>query len=170
MNRPIFAIALALSCTAALSADDRSQLPSGMAACAEITDVAQRAACYDRQVAIIRGKENARDSAKAPESPKVATPPPAPADFGAESLASKSATSGPEPTLEARIARLQELQPGVYTITLDNGQVWRQPERREAFELKTGDAVRIRKATMGAYRLWLETRGAKQWVRVVRVQ
>jgi hypothetical protein len=169
MHRPIIMIALAMSCTSALSAESRPPLPAGMAACAEIPDAVQRATCYDKEVARLRGQGSSPSASPSPARP-AGSAPAATADFGSEALASRSHPADQPATLEARISALQELQQGVYVITLDNGQVWRQPERRAAFELKIGDKVTISKATMGAYRLWLDSRGSKQWVRVVRVR
>jgi hypothetical protein len=169
MNKSLASLVLALGCASALAAEGPARLPANVEACAEVKDAAQRAACYDREVAITRGAART-PAASTPPARAAVAPPAASADFGSESLVRKPQPADQAPVLEARIAELTEQLPGTYIITLDNGQVWRQPEARAAFVLKPGDEVRIKKGAMGSYRMWLESQGSKRWVRVLRVR
>jgi hypothetical protein len=178
MNRSLFSIAVALACVPTWPAEGTSQLPANVAACANIPDTMQRASCYDREVAALSKAPvpaiptrppSASPSGVAPPAP---APAPAPAEFGVDSLERKArATSEPASvTLKATVTSLREPRPGVYVITLDNGQVWRQSEPRISFLLKTGDGVSLKRGTLDAYRLWRDADGAKNWVRVSRVR
>jgi hypothetical protein len=174
MNRSLVSLAVALACGPAWPGDRPSQLPANVAACASIQDGAQRARCYDREVAALSKAPLPTSPAVAPESPpSFAVPaPPPPADFGVDSLNRKARTI-PEPvaaTLQATVSTVREAQPGLYVLTLDNGQVWSQSESRTGFELKAGDSVSIKKGTMGSYRLWGTASGSWNWVRVIRVR
>jgi hypothetical protein len=143
------------------------QLPESVAACARIDDTVARTTCYDREIAALRGNPAAAPSA-APRPP-VASPP---EQFGQDSLPKKAESVGDvaPAVLAAKVARLAEQRPGIYTVTLDNGQVWRQTEGRLKFRLAVDDVVSIRKAGMGGYRMWRDADGAKIWVRVVRIR
>jgi septal ring-binding cell division protein DamX len=73
-------------------------------------------------------------------------------------------------SLQARITQAGRGGQGTYLITLDNGQVWRHDQGSMASYLTPGEAVTITRASMGSYRLTLDSGSKKNWVRVTRVR
>jgi hypothetical protein len=74
----------------------------------------------------------------------------------------------PVETMQARVADLEYFKPDVWTITLDNGQVWRQMYVRR-FNLREGDAIRIYSTGWGQqYRL--EAERFNGYIQVERVR
>lgn len=66
---------------------------------------------------------------------------------------------------------MHELTEDQYDIFLANGQVWRQSEGNPLMAFfHVGDRVRIEKGFMGSYRMSTPATGAKNWVRVIRIQ
>ena len=73
------------------------------------------------------------------------------------------------PELFAVISGLEENVPNQYTITLDNGMVWRQTVANSRMRIQTGDHVRIYTSRWGAdYRLSVEERSG--FIQVQRVK
>ena len=54
--------------------------------------------------------------------------------------------------------------------SLDNGQTWRHEDQTLGAYLKEGEAITIRKGTLGSYRLSRDDGDAKNWIRVSRVR
>lgn len=74
-------------------------------------------------------------------------------------------------TLLATIKEMHEVRPQIYAISLSNGQVWRQEEGSHlALFFHVGDGVRIEKGALGSYHMSTAATGAKNWVRVSRIQ
>jgi hypothetical protein len=187
MKKTFLMMALALPGGAALPAANAQQLPATLDACANLQDAAQRLSCYDREVAALRKAVVAATPrpTPAPTAPAVAATTPAPATarpatearpasavFGQE-LLGKNARAEDKVVYEdlhAKIASLHEIRPGEYRITLDNDQTWKQTEAAYAFELKVGEPVTLKRATLGSYRLYRDTGNGKQWVRVTRTR
>jgi hypothetical protein len=172
-------------------------VPDNLLACRKLPDEGQRVRCYDAQIDKMSAREASspaltqavpRAPAAAPGVPgsastpgsaattaTAATQPSATAKFGQETLPpaarAKAPASQEETALLSRIAALHAVRPQQYTITLANGQVWRQVEASDiALFLHVGDDVRVEKGTLGSYRLSTSSTGAKNWVRVTRLQ
>lgn len=100
-----------------------------------------------------------------------------PADFGAEALPQQR-TASAEPAQPARLEELRAnvvavaLNPlGRFTVTLDNGQIWKQLDGDTGtarFKNKGGDVVTISRGVLGSYNLVVEGRSAL--FKVKRVQ
>lgn len=110
--------------------------------CAAERDDARRLACYDTEIA------------------RLGTLPPTPTAeqrFGARgdvARAQEQTGKAAEPRLERLDATVTAIvvQPGgELTITLDNGQVWRQIATGESFRLKTGDRVVVKPGSLGSF-------------------
>jgi hypothetical protein len=144
-------------------------------ACRLLLDDAERLACYDREV----DRETPRP---APAEPAAqASPPPAPAAapasaeerFGRERAieyekrARVQKESRELGELKALVESIETRIDGLMTITLDNGQVWRQSRPDSQFRLKTGDAVKIQP---GALKSYLMTGPTNRSTRVTRVK
>lgn len=88
-----------------------------------------------------------------------------PADFGAEHLPqTRTASAEPERLNEMRAnVRAVAYNPnGKFTVTLDNGQVWRQldADTGSARFKKTGDVVIISRGVLGSYNLVVDGRNS----------
>jgi hypothetical protein len=175
MSKRFISLALALTSVPSLAATAQAQLPESIAACARVQDAAERSACYDREVAAIRNAPPPpvapSPPTAGPSQPKV-VPAPTPPEFGEESVRKKG--SQPERLatnlLRATITRVRQPLRGYYLVNLDNGQIWRQKDAKANFTLRVGDAISIRKETLGSYHLWADRDGSKNWVYVTRVR
>jgi hypothetical protein len=161
-------VVLALAAPAAQAAEGLDAL---LRACRAETDDARRLACYDR----IAGPAQA---APAPVSPGTGSVPPAAAssasaasappsgeaaaagaaeDFGLEQAqANEEAKRQQEKAralaeLEASVTGIDARMDGLLTITLDNGQVWRQNRPDSRFRLKVGDRIRIQPGSLNSF-------------------
>ncbi len=155
--------------------------------CRVLANDVERLACYDRASGRILAQ------AVTPEPPPPAAAPAAAAPAAATTTAAAAATSAPgtsdnfgrERVLAAEEAKRQEQQTrtigelsanvtdidtrmdGLMTITLDNGQVWRQTRPDSMFRLKTGDRIKIQPGAMKSFILSGPTNKS---TRVSRVQ
>ncbi|MEY4642071.1 MAG: hypothetical protein RLZZ227_2065 [Pseudomonadota bacterium] len=74
----------------------------------------------------------------------------------------------PAETMSATVSELEFLKPQILTITLDNGQVWRQLYASR-YNLRTGDAVKITR-TMGRVQYRLEAERFNGYIQVERLR
>jgi len=149
-----------------------------MARCAEITAPDKRLACYD---ALTHRPPDQASSAAAPVSPS--TPPPAPApvpapgpgpapaaaatdpkNFGLTAAQLHPVDAGPK-AIAARIAVVSSDKLGHTTVVLDSGQTWTVLD--DDGRLSAGDAVRIKRATLGSYLMFTPSNHS-YWVRRAR--
>jgi hypothetical protein len=145
------AASLVVLCVAANAWGDPP--PQVLHACVSMQDPAERLACFDRAMS------------------ESATP--AKASFGEDALppSSRPPKAQDEMTLLATIKEMHEVRPQIYAISLSNGQVWRQEEGSHlALFFHVGDGVRIEKGALGSYHMSTAATGAKNWVRVSRIQ
>jgi hypothetical protein len=100
-----------------------------------------------------------------------------PAEFGAESIPARKAVAGepapPEPIdhITAAVTGVAMSGNGKFTVTLDNGQMWKQIDGDSGiaqFNKRGGDKVTISRGFLGSYNLVLEGRTAM--FKVKRVQ
>jgi hypothetical protein len=173
----LLALVLVGAATSALAQDS---LPAQLTRCLEIPGVLQRLACYDRVAHSVAPASGARTSGVATErpvlsaapplayaAPPIATVPPA-TGLGSERLPrAKSARRASE--MVAGVAGISYDARGRFTVTLDNGQVWRQLEGDtgvlQAARIST---VRISRGALGSYDLNVEGRNATY--RVLRLR
>ena len=170
--------------------------PAGFEACSQLTDAAQRLGCYDARMAEFKSQAAApaATTMAAPAVRNVAPPAPAPAaaPMAAASMAASPASPPPPPAakfgeddlpLQARpkpaaadevllssITSVRVVAPKVFVISLANGQVWRQSGTQMTMFFRPGNDVRIEKGMLGDYRMSTTQTGAKNWVRVTRIQ
>lgn len=90
--------------------------------------------------------------------------------FGEEQIRGRVQEPEQEAALQARITESRRSTGGVYVVTLDNGQVWQHEMGSMADYLRVGEAVTIRRASLGSYRLTLDDGRDKNWVRVTRIR
>jgi hypothetical protein len=187
--RRVFLVTTALLAASSPVSAESLQLQLGR--CLRITGLLQRLACYDGVVkdAGIAQPASARP---VPASP-YASPPPVPAtpmmsapglasaapvnpapsaasSFGSESLPqARRPPSGSAKAITAGVENLSFDGTGHFTVTLDNGQVWRQlPGDMSILQQTRVDSVRIARSVFGSYDLSLP--GLHASYRVVRIQ
>ena len=103
-----------------------------------------------------RSSATAVTPAPVPVEATVATEPRDQKLFGLFGREREEESAKPVDTLQASVAKLEYYKPDVLTITLDNGQVWRQSSASR-FNLQKDDAVRIYATRWGKnYRLEAE--------------
>jgi hypothetical protein len=160
------AILAACAASAALAED-----PKTLAQCSDISNTAERLACYDK----LAGRAPASrappssSAAAAPAAAPVsaapagaaATPAPAAAagakDFGLSKVQKERANGAANSPAEiksitARVTGFREGPSGRPRILLDNGQDWEYEEDGDAL-LAVGDSVTIRRASLGSFLL-----------------
>ena len=147
-------LALALAGAPAVAAED---VESAVRACRSEPDDGRRLACYDGAV-----------------DGKAAAPAPTPEEnFGREHrieherLERQHEEARALGGIEATVASIETRMDGLMTITLDNGQVWRQNAPDSRFRLKVGDLVKIQPGSLKSFILSGPT---KRSTRVSRVE
>ena len=110
------------------------------------------------------------DTSSVTATPKAGTPKPAAyGDAGLEKSSAERAGDAAPKSIDARIIALHEMAPGVFLISLDNGQIWQQGEARPGFTVNVGNTVRILSGSLGSYSMSLVSKGKTSgWVRVTR--
>jgi len=193
MKNALAVVALASFISAACrAAGPAPPVPDSLLACRKLQGEGERVRCYDAQIdrmsaAAATGPAVTR-AAPAPTAPQAAasqapatlagSAAPKQADstarFGQETLP-PTARPKPSPQEEAAllssITALRQVARATYAISLANGQIWRQEEASDiSLFFHVGDSVRIEKGSLGSYRLSTDKTGAKNWVRVSRLQ
>ena len=147
--------------------------PNGLTQCSNLSNTAERLACYDR----LAGRASASKAppsspaAAAPAAPPVsaapaaaapAAAPPVPArasnanDFGLSKVqkerADGAASSSPAEikSITARVTGFRKGPSGRPRVLLDNGQSWEYEEDGD-YLLAVGDSVTIRRASLGSF-------------------
>jgi len=193
MKNALAVVALASFISAACrAASPAPPVPDSLLACRKLQDEGERVRCYDAQIDRMSAAEATglavTRAAPAPTAPQaVASQAPATlagsaapkqadstARFGQETLP-PTARPKPSPQEEAAllssITALRQVARATYAISLANGQIWRQEEASDiSLFFHVGDSVRIEKGSLGSYRLSTDKTGAKNWVRVSRLQ
>ncbi len=135
----------------------------GLIECRQIEELAERVACYDRHV----------DSQSAIESARKAEASPAPDaqslfgknDAVAKRIVETSLAIDQIVQIEATVTDVQKSAYKKLTVTLDNGQVWRQLDS-QPMRLKNGETVIVREASLGSF--LLEKQSGGRSIRVKR--
>lgn len=146
--------------------------------CVRVEDLSARLACYDRAAG--RGTPAAAPAAPVSTAPRASVPPaPAPAavparaadpvaQFGAEAVTKendaltaakvqqRAEVDALPKQIEARVTAVRQRPGGEQVLTLENGQVWQQTERRRDPVFSAGDTVVIKRGLLGSFLLTLQ--------------
>ena len=175
---------LILAAGPALAATD---IGAAIRACRAETNESRRLACYDRVAdgahaaapAVAAAPKSAAPAASAPVATSAAVAAPVAAaatkedNFGRErQVAAEEQKRQQEEArslgeLEAYVTGIETRMDGLMTITLDNGQVWRQNSPDSKFHLKDGDRIKIQPGSLKSYIL---SGPSKKSTRVTRVK
>ena len=156
-------LAWAVSAAALPALVRADSLPASVRACAAITDVLQRLACYDREVArypapAAKSSTPAQPAAPtsqsapvqqnspAPQAAAKASAPPATSDANTAESSAPSTASGATATAQQVIAHVVSIErvPNEMILHLDNGQVWQEVQSVPGdLSLREGDAIKI---------------------------
>lgn len=161
-------------------------------ACRNIADDDRRLECYDDiplQPPVARPSAVAETVATPapPAVPEALPPPDAPAAPAAASEDGNVVQRGigrlrglfgrDEPTvekppeldsIEAQVVKFVKLARGNHSLTLEDGQVWREIEVKRRARYRVGDAVVIARGALGSYNLSSERTGHRVKVRRIR--
>jgi len=122
-------------------------------ACRTLAD-AERLACFDR---VLAGHDAAKLPPAAEPGPAAAAPPKPAADFGGERLRQADDAAAEPEYILATVTSFSFNAIKHFTVTLDNGQVWRQLESDTAApRLKGRETVRIVRGFLDSYSLSIE--------------
>jgi len=140
-----------------------------LAVCAEVTDNAERLACYDRLAGRISMNGStavatvpdgivatvmAVDPVAVAEAAATAVPIDSAADFGLPMQVIQERNSvGRVESINAHVTAVTTNASGRIVVELDNGHVWVQTETDTYPTLKSGDPVTIKRAALGSFRL-----------------
>ena len=169
-----------------------SQEREALDACRNIADDDRRLECYDDiplQPPVARPSAVA-ETVAAPAPPRVPDAPPAPDVPAAPATASEDGNvvqrglgrlrglfGRDEPavekppeldSIEAQVVRFVKLARGNHSLTLEDGQVWREIEVKRRARYRVGDAVVIARGALGSYNLSSERTGHRVKVRRIR--
>ena len=161
-------------------------------ACRNIADDDRRLECYDDiplQPPVARPSAVA-ETVAAPAPPTVPDAPPAPDVPAARATASEDGNvvqrglgrlrglfGRDEPavekppeldSIEAQVVSFVKLARGNHSLTLEDGQVWREIEVKRRARYRVGDAVVIARGALGSYNLSSERTGHRVKVRRIR--
>lgn len=131
--------------------------------CRRIDEVAARVVCYDQIVDSI-------SMADSEQGAEVSPPPDAQSLFGkndaeAKRIVETSFAIDQIVQIEAKVTDVQKSAHRKLTVTLDNGQIWRQLDNQR-MPLKRGETVIVREASLGSF-LLEKTTGSRS-IRVKR--
>jgi hypothetical protein len=196
MKRLQFSSWLVAGLCVCASAQAAEALPPSLRTCMSESDPTQRLACFDRESA--RLTQESAPVARRADPPTSAPPAAAPAAASAApAAAAASSVAAPTPSAEdkfgyrgsiaradldkksaeerqeyeqltAKVSELGTMPHGELLLTLDNGQVWQQKAGDRAMRIKVGEAVTIRRASLGSFLLTSQTSNGS--MRVTRVK
>jgi hypothetical protein len=144
-----------------LAAESVAEVPPEFLTCYGIQRTGERLACYDRAVEYLKqsGDKIAAPSAETSFGMKGRT---------GEPRAQDSAAAEPEQTaVTARISEVSTARDGMKTITLDNGQTWRQITGSNTVFVEVGDEVTVNRGALGSFLMRIPNGGP---VRVRRIK
>ena len=148
--------ALAFLIVSAAQAASDDNLADSVLACSALVGDQAQLACYNRIAAQLKAPAVAQAPAIAAPSPPP--PPPAankPADFGKDTMPFQADAAAPE-QITARVRSVIYSYFHVFTVTLDNGQVWRQVDgdtRVARFKNDKTEVVTITRGFLDSFHL-----------------
>jgi hypothetical protein len=136
--------------------------------CRQIKDSEERVLCYDK---IVDALTSPPLSATTADSREQAAKPDAQSLFGKDAaetsrIVEKTLAIEKLDQIQARVTGLKRSVDKKFTITLDNGQTWRQIDN-QPIPLRNEDKIIIREATLGSY--LMEKQSGSGSIRVKRL-
>jgi hypothetical protein len=148
--------------------------------CADIADVPQRVACYDRTIAGARAAMGERSERGERSAVAVGPASTARIGFGRESMPAQEEPKAPKPpgvpltedemeSVKRVVARSRSMQNGIYSIEFEDGTEWQFVEGVPLHfnPPRKGEQVEIRRAALGSFRMFID---GEEPVRVKRTR
>jgi hypothetical protein len=156
MRRILAKLAVCLAAMAAIAVPGHAgDTWSDMQACRSLGD-AERLACFDRVLARHDSKPVPPPAPVRPAEPAMAAAKPS-ADFGSERLQKDDATPQQPESMTAKVAQVRWNAFKHFSVTLDNGQVWRQLDSDTAVaRIDSAATVKITRGFLDSYSLSVE--------------
>ncbi len=147
--------------------------------CRQIEEIAERVVCYDK-IADSHFPMDSSDRVETTPPPETTSPPAisksnaapdAQSLFGkndaeAKRIVETSLAIKQINQIEAKVTDVQKSAYKKLTVTLDNGQIWRQLDN-QPMPLKSGETVIVREASLGSF--LMEKKSGSSSIRVKRV-
>ena len=131
--------------------------------CRQIAEIAERVVCYDNVVdsRFPMSSSDSVEAIKPPDITRSSAVPDAQSLFGANDAEAKrivetSLAIEQIDHIVATTTNVRESATRKLTVTLDNGQVWRQLDN-QPMHLKVGETVVVRKASLGSFLMEKQT-------------
>lgn len=154
MIRPLLAIAFTLSAGAALAQSaPEPDVIKALKACSAIKADPERLACFDKAAqSVTKAQETGEVIIIDKQSARAARRQAFGLDLPSLSILDRGADKAETETLQATVKAARNDAESRLVVTLDDGAVWRQVDSEILGKPpKAGDAVEIRKASMGSY-------------------
>lgn len=140
--------------------------------CRRIEEIVERVICYDKIVDLrfpMDSREKAETS-RAPEIVETDAAPDAQSLFGkndaeANRIVETSMAINQISQIEAKVTDVRKSAYKKLTVTLDNGQIWRQIDS-QSIPLRSGETVVVREASLGSF--LMEKKSSSRRIRVKR--
>ena len=130
--------------------------------CANITDAAQRHACFDALVPELKQISEAQFGAPEVKQSALTAP------VGAVAAASAAKPAAEPDKVTLQISSVSRAADGLVTFTMENGQVWTQTENKQLGSYNKGPwTAEIRKAMGGSFLMQVNGGGS---IRVKRIK
>lgn len=154
MIRPLLALALTLCAGAALAQSaPEPDVIKALKACSAIKPDPERLACFDKAAqSVTKAQETGDVIIIDKQSARAARRQAFGLDLPSLSILDRGADKAETETLQATVKAARNDAESRLVVTLDDGAVWRQVDSEILGKPpKAGDAVEIRKASMGSY-------------------
>jgi hypothetical protein len=172
-------VALAASASPAAAQVNETIVLNIMRECAKIDDPTARLACYDNNIRAVGGNPNSIPGQMARPNGGGAVLQggnSAATGFGADDVVARSpqrfergGLSGGPSEINAKVASVNERQPGIYLVTLQSGAQWLFTESGGSGYRapRKGDSVELKRGALGSYLIVVNSQTP---VRVTRVK
>jgi hypothetical protein len=164
------ACAVVAGCLAAAlpaSAQETDSVTVDVGECTDLESPEERLACYEAQVEAELKRRDSEAAATAPERPADAAPPP-PRTETRDTDQPAAAPEAEPVEIVGTVASVRETIPNNYTITLEDGQIWRQTYPKK-YPLRAGHRVTIYPTRWGSS-FRLESDSVRGYIQVERVR
>jgi len=148
--------------------EDYRRIVITMRACATITDVSARVACYDNNISPPSGQTAGVVNPVQPAR-RVDDSPPA-TGFGADLLRTeREERASQTQEAELRVTSSREEQPGIHVLTLSDGAEWRFTDAATfSYEVpRAGDTVKLQRGALGSVQMHFD---GQRGIRVQRIR
>ncbi|TMP34817.1 hypothetical protein [Pseudoalteromonas rubra] len=161
MHNSLRNVILTLCALTAMQSHAQALNEQALKACTLVENDFKRLMCFDQ---VMANETPQIDNQAHRESVKAATPAKTEDQFGLEHI---SVIDENNTSLTAQITKVKKSPLGKVTVTLNNGQTWKQVDS-DSFRAKSGDEVVISRGTLNSF--LMKKVGTNRAIRVKRLQ